>query len=144
MQCYLRKSVVLFMIHVSVNSSLIKFKLLLIDITIFSSCSKPHQPIKNINQKPLIIVHTTGNMGGIEAMAGRKVSKDFGINTLYISHGCMVDNTLQNEIKKQKIKNEKAYKYYEKELGKDWKTKFNLILRYEIIKIAKRSFSKDK
>lgn len=86
--------------------SWIKFKLLIVAITIITSCSKPQQ-IKNLNQKPLIIIHTIGNTGGIEAMAGRKVSKDFGINALYISHGCMVDNKLQNEIKKQKIKNEK-------------------------------------
>lgn len=42
------------------------------------------------------------------------------------------------------MKNEKSYKYYEKELGKDWKKKFDLILDNKVLKIAKRSFKKVK
>jgi len=126
------------------KSSLIKFKLLLIATIIVSSCSLPHKLIKNINQKPLIIVHTTGNTGGIHAVAGRKVSKEFGINTIYISHGCMVDRELQYTIDNQNKKNQKAYKYYEKQLGKNWKKTFDLVVIEEMKAIAKRSFQKEK
>lgn len=114
--------------------------ILLTTLILLSSCAKPQQKIVNIKEKPLIIVHTSGNTGGIKAGAGRKVAKDFGINALYISDGCMVDMKLLDEIKKQNKKNEESYKYYDKELGKGWKKKFDSAVLKETIEMAKRSF----
>lgn len=112
--------------------------MLFIMTIMFASCSQPNIPVK---EKPLIIVHSTGNASGLVSAAGKEVAKKFGINALYIAEGCNVDLELKNKIKEQNIKNEKAYKYYEKELGENWKKEFDKALEKEMLIQAKHFFT---